>query len=83
MTVTAIIIFPLIGAAAGWLAGLIMKGGGFGLVGDIVVGVIGSFIGGWLFSLLGIAAGGLIGAIIAAVVGAIILIAILRLIKRA
>jgi uncharacterized membrane protein YeaQ/YmgE (transglycosylase-associated protein family) len=83
MTVTAIIIFPLIGAVAGWLAGLIMKGGGFGLVGDIVVGVIGSFIGGWLFSLLGIAAGGLIGAIIAAVVGAIILIAILRLIKRA
>ena len=83
MTITAIIIFLLIGAVAGWLAGLIMKGGGFGLVGDIVVGVIGSFIGGWLFSLLGIAAGGLIGAIIAAVVGAIILIAILRLIKRA
>ena len=83
MTITAIIIFLLIGAVAGWLAGLIMKGGGFGLVGDIVVGVIGSFIGGWLFSLLGIAAGGLIGAIIAAVVGAIILITILRLIKRA
>lgn len=83
MTITAIIIFLLIGAVAGWLAGLIMKGGGFGLVGDIVVGVIGSFIGGWLFSLLGIATGGLIGAIIAAVVGAIILIAILRLIKRA
>ena len=83
MTITGIIIFLLIGAVAGWLAGLIMKGGGFGLVGDIVVGVIGSFIGGWLFSLLGIAAGGLIGAIIAAVVGAIILIAILRLIKRA
>ena len=83
MTITAIIIFLLIGAVAGWLAGLIMKGGGFGLVGDIVIGVIGSFIGGWLFSLLGIAAGGLIGAVIAAVVGAIILIAILRLIKRA
>ena len=83
MTITAIITFLLIGAVAGWLAGLIMKGGGFGLVGDIVVGVIGSFIGGWLFSLLGIAAGGLIGAIIAAVVGAIILIAILRLIRRA
>jgi uncharacterized membrane protein YeaQ/YmgE (transglycosylase-associated protein family) len=82
MTITAIITFLLIGAVAGWLAGLIMKGGGFGLVGDIVVGVIGSFIGGWLFSLLGIAAGGLIGAIIAAVVGAIILIAILRLIRR-
>ena len=78
-----IIIFLVIGAVAGWLAGLIMKGGGFGLVGDIVVGIIGSVIGGWLFSLLGIAAGSLIGEIIAAVVGAIILIAILRLVKRA
>ena len=56
-----IIIFLVIGAVAGWLAGLIMKGGGFGLVGDIVVGIIGSVIGGWLFNLLGIAAGGLIG----------------------
>ena len=79
-----IIIFLVIGAVAGWLAGVIMKGGGFGLVGDIVVGIIGSVIGGWLFSLLGIAAaGGLLGEIIAAVVGAIILIAILRLVKRA
>jgi uncharacterized membrane protein YeaQ/YmgE (transglycosylase-associated protein family) len=59
------------------------EGGGFGLVGDIIVGVIGSLIGGWLFGILGIAAGGLIGSIIAAVVGAIILIAIIRLIKRA
>jgi len=82
MTLTGIIIFLVIGAIAGWLAGVIMKGGGFGLFGDIVVGVIGSLIGGWLFSLLGIAAGGLIGSIIAAVVGAIILIAIVRLIKR-
>ena len=73
MTITDLIIFLVIGAVAGWLAGVIMKGGGFGLVGDIIVGVIGSLIGGWLFGLLGIAA----------VVGAIILIAILRLIKRA
>jgi uncharacterized membrane protein YeaQ/YmgE (transglycosylase-associated protein family) len=83
MTITDLIIFLVIGAVAGWLAGVIMKGGGYGLVGDIIVGVIGSLIGGWLFGLLGIAAGGLIGSIIAAVVGAIILIAILRLIKRA
>ena len=83
MTITDLIIFLVIGAVAGWLAGVITKGGGFGLVGDIIVGVIGSLIGGWLFGLLGIAAGGLIGSIIAAVVGAIILIAILRLIKRA
>ena len=83
MTITDLIIFLVIGAVAGWLAGVIMKGGGYGLVGDIIVGVIGSLIGGWLFGLFGIAAGGLIGSIIAAVVGAIILIAILRLIKRA
>ena len=83
MDITSLIIFLVIGAVAGWLAGMIMKGGGFGLVGDIIVGVVGSLIGGWLFGLLGIAAGGLIGSIIAAVVGAIILIAILRLIKRA
>ena len=83
MTITDLIIFLVIGAVAGWLAGVIMKGGGFGLVGDIIVGVVGSLIGGWLFGLIGIAAGGLIGSIIAAVVGAIILIAILRLIKRA
>ena len=83
MTITDLIIFLVMGAVAGWLAGVIMKGGGYGLVGDIIVGVIGSLIGGWLFGLLGIAAGGLIGSIVAAVVGAIILIAILRLIKRA
>ena len=83
MALTGLIIFLLIGAVAGWLAGVIMKGGGFGLVGNIVVGVIGSLIGGWLFGLLGIAAGGLIGSIIAALVGAIILLAIVRLMKRA
>ena len=82
MELTNLVIFLLIGAVAGWLAGQIMKGG-FGLVGDIIVGVIGSVLGGWLFGVLGIAAGGLIGSIIAAVVGAIILIAILRAIKRA
>jgi uncharacterized membrane protein YeaQ/YmgE (transglycosylase-associated protein family) len=83
MTLMGLIIFLVIGAVAGWLAGQIMKGGGFGLVGDIIVGVIGSVIGGWLFGVLGIAAGGLIGSIIAAVVGAIILIVIIRAIKRA
>ena len=72
----------LIGAVAGWLAGQIMRGGGLGLLGNIVVGVIGALIGGWLFGVLGIAVGGLIGSIIAATVGAIILLALLRLIKR-
>ena len=74
--------FILIGLVAGWLAGVIMKGGGFGVVGDIVVGVIGALIGGWLFTRMGVAAGGLLGAIIVATVGAIILIFLLRLIKR-
>jgi len=83
MDLTSLVIFLLIGAVAGWLAGQIMKEGGFGLIGDIIVGVIGSVIGGWLFGVLGIAAGGLIGSIIAAVVGAIILLAIIRAIKRA
>jgi uncharacterized membrane protein YeaQ/YmgE (transglycosylase-associated protein family) len=82
MTFTGLIIFLLIGAVAGWLAGRIMHGG-FGLLGDIVVGIIGAEIGGWLFGLLGVAVGGLIGSIIAATVGAIILIAIIRLVKRA
>jgi len=71
-------IFLLIGAVAGSLAGLIMRSGGFGLLGDIVVGVIGAEIGGWL----GISVSRLIGSIIAATVGAIILIAILQLIER-
>lgn len=76
--------FIIIGLVAGWLAGVIMKGGGFGVVGDIVVGVLGALIGGWLFSKLGASAGGgLLGAIIVATIGAIVLIFLLRLIKRA
>ncbi len=83
MTVSALVWFLLIGLIAGWLAGQVMKGGGYGIVGDMIVGVIGAFLGGWLFSLMGIAAGGLIGAIITAFVGALVLIFLLRVIKRA
>ena len=75
--------FLLIGLVAGWLAGTLMKGGGFGVVGDIVVGIIGALLGGWVFSLLGIAAGGLLGAIITATIGACLLIFLVRLVKRA
>jgi len=75
--------FILIGLVAGALAGMIMNGGGYGIVGDIVVGVLGALIGGYLFQQLGISAGGgLPGAIIVATVGAIVLIGILRLINR-
>jgi uncharacterized membrane protein YeaQ/YmgE (transglycosylase-associated protein family) len=70
--------FILVGIAAGWLAGQIMKGGGYGVVGDLVVGVIGSLVGGFLFGLLGITTGGLLGSLIMATVGAVVLIALLR-----
>jgi uncharacterized membrane protein YeaQ/YmgE (transglycosylase-associated protein family) len=73
----------LIGLAAGWLAGQIMKGGGFGLVGDLVVGVIGAMLGGVIFRLLGIAAVGMLGSLIMATLGAVVLIFLLRQIKRA
>ena len=76
--------FILVGLIAGWLAGMIVKGGGYGLVGDIVVGILGALLGGFLFgSLGGAVGGGLLGRIVVSTLGAIILIAILRLIKRA
>ena len=83
MDITGLIIFLAIGAVAGWLAGLMIKGGGFGLLGNIVIGIIGAIIGGHVFSYLGISAGGLIGSIITATVGAALLLFIVRLIKKA
>ena len=78
-----IVVFLLIGVVAGWLAGVLVKGSSFGLVSDLVVGVLGALIGGALFQRLGISAGGgLLGAIIVATVGAVILIVILRLINQ-
>lgn len=77
-----LIIFLAIGALAGWLAGVIMKGGGFGLIGDIVVGILGSFLGGWLLPKVGLTIGGDFGGFITAVIGAVILIFIVRLIKK-
>lgn len=75
--------FLVVGLVAGWLAGVLVKGGGFGLVGDLVVGVIGALLGGFLFSRLGVAAdAGLLGSIIVATIGAVILLVILRMIKR-
>jgi uncharacterized membrane protein YeaQ/YmgE (transglycosylase-associated protein family) len=76
--------FLLVGVIAGWLAGLLVKGGGFGLVGDLVVGIIGALIGGLLFSgLAGAAGGGLLGSILVATLGAVILLVVLRVLKRA
>ena len=84
MTIEAIIIVLIIGAVAGWLAGLIVKGVGFGLLGNIVVGIIGAFIANWLLPKLGILiGGGLIASIINATIGAVILLLIVGLFKRA
>ncbi len=74
----------IIGVVAGWAAGRIVEGAGFGLIVDIIVGIVGAFIGGWLAGVLGInIGGGLISSIIVAIVGAVVLLFVLRLIKRA
>jgi uncharacterized membrane protein YeaQ/YmgE (transglycosylase-associated protein family) len=73
----------LIGMLAGWLAGQITKGSGFGLLGDLIVGILGSLLGSFLFGLLGIVAFGLLGRLALAVIGAIVLLWLIRLIKRA
>jgi len=83
MNTESLIIFLVIGLVAGWLASRIMRTGPFGLVGDLIVGVIGSFIGVWLFGLLGVSAGGILGSLVMALVGAIVLLYLLRLLKRA
>jgi len=78
----SLLIFLVVGALAGWLGGIVVKGYGLGLIGDMVVGVIGSFIGGWLFGYLHIVHGsGFLGDLIGATVGAIILLFILRLVR--
>ena len=83
MAPETIIIWLVIGAVAGWLAGQIMKGGGFGLVGDIVVGIIGSVLAGWLLPRVVLyIGGGFIAEIINAVIGAVILLFVVRLVKR-
>ena len=74
--------FLIVGAVAGFLAGKIMKGEGFGLFGNLVVGVIGAILGGWLFGLLGITVGGLVGALVMALVGACVLLWLVGLIKK-
>jgi len=74
----------VVGLVAGWLAGVVMKGGGYGLLMDIILGVLGGIVGGWLFGALGIfPGGGVIGSIAVAFVGAIVLVGITRVLKRA
>lgn len=77
------LIFTLIiGAVAGWLAGTIMKGKGFGVLGNIIVGIVGAMLGGFLFGLLGVSAGGMVGSLVTATVGAIVLLWLVSLIKK-
>ena len=79
----SLIIWLIVGAIAGWLASMVVSGGGLGLIGDIIVGIVGAFIAGWLLPQIGIIiGGGFIGAIINAFIGAVILLVILRLIRR-
>jgi len=82
MSTEHLLIFLAIGVLAGFLAGKIMKGKGFGLVGDLIVGVIGAFIGVWLLGLLNISSAGIIGLLIAAIIGALILLYVIRLVKH-
>ncbi len=74
----------IVGLIAGWLAGLVMKGGGDGIIVDILLGIVGGWLGGWLFDRLGIwPAGGMLGSIVVAFIGAVILVGITRILKRA
>jgi len=84
MELEAILIILIIGAVAGWLAGQIVRGMGFGLIGNIVVGIVGAFVAGWLLPRIGIViGGGTVGSIINATIGAVVLLVIVGLIKRA
>ena len=75
-----ILLWLISGIIAGWLTGLIMKGGGFGVIGDLVVGLLGGLIGGFLAGLIGIAPANWVGQILIAVLGGVVLVAILRMI---
>ena len=79
----ALMWWVVVGLIAGWAAGKIMKGGGYGTVMDIVLGIVGAVVGGWLLGFLGIHAGGLVGTILVAIVGAVFLIWLTRLLKKA
>lgn len=84
MGIESLLIFIIIGAVAGWLAGLIVSGFGFGLLGNIVVGIVGALIAGWLFPRIGFSiGGGVLASIIHATIGAVILLVLIKVFKRA
>jgi uncharacterized membrane protein YeaQ/YmgE (transglycosylase-associated protein family) len=83
MELQGLLILLIVGAIAGWLAGVIIRGFGFGLIGNIIVGIVGAVVAGWLFPRLGISLGaGYIGWIISAAIGAVILLFIIGLVRR-
>ena len=75
--------FLVIGLVAGWLAGRLMKGQGFGLVGNLVLGVVGAFVGGFALRMIGFAAVGLVGELVTATLGAVMLLVLGRVLKQA
>ena len=83
MNLTDLIMLLAIGAIAGWLAGKLMRGGGFGLLGNIAIGIIGAVIGQFVFGLLGITAAGMVGSIVTATAGAALLLFLVDLVKKA
>ena len=83
MDLQALIILLIVGAIAGWLAGRIVEGYGFGFIGNLVIGIIGACIGGYIFPHLGIIPASTLGNLIAATIGAIVLLVIIGLLKRA
>ncbi len=84
MGIESLLIFIISGAVAGWLAGLIVSGFGFGLLGNIVVGIVGALIAGWLFPMIGFSiGGGVLASIIHATIGAVILLVLIKVFKRA
>jgi uncharacterized membrane protein YeaQ/YmgE (transglycosylase-associated protein family) len=76
------LVWIVIGGVAGWLAGQFMRGGGFGIIGNVIIGIIGGLVGGWIFGLFGITAGGSFGSFITSLAGAVILLLIAGLFKR-
>ncbi len=83
MALNSILVIVIIGGVAGWLAGLLISGFGFGLLGNIIVGIAGAFVANWLFPMLGFSlGGGILASILHATIGAVILLAAIRLIKR-
>jgi uncharacterized membrane protein YeaQ/YmgE (transglycosylase-associated protein family) len=82
MDIQSLLVLLLIGAIAGWLAGTLVKGYGFGLIGNIAIGVIGAFIGAWLMPQLGFGMAGIVGQIVSATIGAIVLLLLIGLVRR-